>query len=58
MIRLSRDPAMPVRSVRAPSSLAPQAGSAGIEPMLPALGRSVIFLCTLALPFVAALLVG
>ena len=57
MISLSRESAMP-RSLRAPVSLAPQAGRAGIEPMLPALARSVVFFCTLALPFVAALLVG
>ncbi|MBR0753915.1 hypothetical protein JQ604_17155 [Bradyrhizobium jicamae] len=46
------------RTVRAPASLAPQAGRSGIEPMLPALARSVVFFCTLAMPFVAALLVG
>lgn len=57
MISLSRESAMP-RTVRAPVSLAPHAGRSGIEPMLPALARSVVFFCTLALPFVAALLVG
>lgn len=33
-------------------------GRRPIEPMLPALGRSLIFLCSLATPFVAALLIG
>jgi hypothetical protein len=55
---------MPGRPVRAsaPSAAIPlrparRPGDAAFEPMLPALLRGVIFLCALATPFVAALLV-
>lgn len=37
---------------------APHRGHSAIEPMLPALLRSVIFISGLAAPFVAALLAG
>lgn len=52
-------PGRPVRaSATAPLHSARRPAEAAIEPMLPALLRGVIFLCALAAPFVAALLVG
>ena len=52
----------PVRA-SAPSAAAPlhpvrRPRDAAIEPMLPALVRGMVFICALAAPFVAALLIG